>query len=115
MKGHDQRQINHSRPGKRTVKPYRVGSLERKQLEEAIAHLKAEKTQIPLVINGEHIYTDSKEQVICPHDHKHVLAELATKEHAQLAIDAALNARRAGQPCPGEPESVFLKAAEPNT
>ncbi|NRA65468.1 MAG: L-glutamate gamma-semialdehyde dehydrogenase [Pseudobacteriovorax sp.] len=102
-------------PVNEPVKPYRVGSLERKQLEEAIAHLKAEKTQIPLVINGEHIYTDSKEPVICPHDHKHVLAEssLATKEHAQLAIDAALNARQSWAALPWEARaSVFLKAAE---
>lgn len=82
--------------GNESVLSYLPGSAERMGLEQELARQHAQRVDIPLVIGGKRIYTVEREQVVCPHEHQHVLATLnqATRQEAQQAIDSAVTAQR---------------------
>ncbi len=97
------------------VLSYRPGSAERAGLEQELTRQHEQRADIPLVIGGRRIYTVEREQVVCPHEHGHVLATLnqATRLEAQQAIDAAVGAQREWARWTLEERSaVFLKAAD---
>src|SRR5690606_31565368 len=78
------------------VKSYAPGSAERAELKARLASMAGERVDIPLIIGGKEIRTGKTMQQVMPFDHGHVLADchLASPEHVQQAIDAALAARR---------------------
>ena len=102
-------------PKNEPVFSYAPGSTEKAELKKALDELKSKVTKVPLYINGEEIHTDSTDTVVCPHNHKHVLATVsqASEEQAASAVTAALAARKSWAELPWEARvSVFLKAAE---
>jgi len=97
------------------VLAYQPGSSERQALARALDSLSGEVTPIPLVIGGQRITTEQTTNVVMPHRHRHVLARAsnAQADHAQQAVNAAMDARAAWAACSlAERSAVFLKAAD---
>jgi len=102
-------------PGNEPVKTYAPGSVEKAELKKALAQLKSEKWDIPLIIGGKEVRTGNTGTVVMPHDHKHVLATYhkAGAEEVQMAIDAAMAAHQSWSELPWlERASVMLRIAE---
>ncbi len=97
------------------VLSYAAGSPERAQLQAQLLQQRSNKVEIPLVLGGQHFHTRARSQVVCPHDHQHVLAELCQADgvHAQQAIAHAVAAQKDWAHWTLEERSaVFLKAAD---
>ncbi len=97
------------------VKSYAPGSPETVALKARLASMAAERVDIPIIIGGKEIRTGKTGTAVMPFDHGHVLADyhMASPEHVQQAIDAALSARREWASWPWEDRAaVILKAAE---
>ena len=97
------------------VKSYEPGSEERKELIDTYLEMKNSTIDVPLFIGGEEIFTTETKNMICPHDHKHVLgkASVGNQEHVHAAIESALNARSKWASMPWHQRvSIFLKAAD---
>lgn len=102
-------------PGNEPVKTYAPGSVEKAELKKALAQLKSEKWDIPLIIGGKEVRTGNTGTVVMPHDHQHVLATYhkAGAEEVQMAIDAAMAAHQSWSELPWlERASVMLRIAE---
>ena len=97
------------------VLSYEKGSSEREELLKTYKEMYASKIHVPLYIGGEEITTSNQKNICPPHDHKHVLGQysLASVEHVNLAIEAALIAREKWAAMPWHQRvAIFLKAAE---
>src|SRR3990170_70402 len=83
-------------PSNETIREYAPGSPERAALKARLSSMAGERIEIPLVIGGQEIRTGKKNQSVMPFKHKHVLADyhMAEPKHVQMAIKAALAARR---------------------
>ena len=94
---------------------YLPGSPERAELKARLKQMAAEQVDIPIVIGGKEIRTGRVQQVVMPHNHRHVLGQwhAAGPEHVQQAIAAAADASRewAGWAW-HERAAVLLRAAE---
>jgi 1-pyrroline-5-carboxylate dehydrogenase len=94
---------------------YAPGSAERKELQETVAKMKASTVDVPMYINGKEVRTGITVSMHPPYDHQHNLGQfhMGTKDHVQMAIDAALEAKESWANTSWEHRaSVFLKAAE---
>ncbi len=97
------------------VKTYKPGSPEREELKKKLAELRSKQIEVPLIIGGEEIKTGNIEQMRIPHNHSHILGTYhkAGKKEVEMAIEAALDARKEWADMPWEQRvSVFLKAAD---
>jgi 1-pyrroline-5-carboxylate dehydrogenase len=97
------------------IKSYAPGTPERAELKARLASMSNERVDIPIIIGGKEIRTGKTAQAVMPFDHGHVLADyhLASPEHVQQAIAAALKAREEWSAWPWEDRAaVILKAAE---
>jgi len=97
------------------VKTYKPGSPEREELKKKLAELRSKQIEVPLIIGGEEIKTGDIEQMRIPHNHSHILGiyHKAGKKEVEMAIEAALDARKEWADMPWEQRvSVFLKAAD---
>lgn len=83
-------------PANEPVKAYLEGSPERIALEKELERQSGITVDIPVIIGGKEIRTGDVEEVVCPHDHKHVLARYhkVTEKEVRMAVDAAMEARR---------------------
>jgi 1-pyrroline-5-carboxylate dehydrogenase len=102
-------------PVNEPVRSYAPGSPERAALKDRLEAMAKERIEIPVIIGGQEYRSGELAHSVMPHDHHHVLADWhkATKEHVQLAIDAAAEARREWANWPWEDRAaVFLKASE---
>ena len=102
-------------PVNEPVKSYKHGSPEREELKKKIAELKSQQVEIPLIIGGKEIRTGNTEEIRIPHNHSHILGvyHKASKKEVDMAIEAALEARKEWAEMPWEHRvSVFLKMAE---
>jgi 1-pyrroline-5-carboxylate dehydrogenase len=102
-------------PGNEPVKAYAPGSVEKAELKKALAQLKSEQWDIPLIIGGKEVRAGNTGTVVMPHDHKHVLATYhkAGAEEVQMAIDAAMAAYKSWSELPWlERASVMFRIAE---
>ncbi|MDF9830432.1 L-glutamate gamma-semialdehyde dehydrogenase [Parabacteroides sp. PF5-6] len=102
-------------PGNEPVKAYAPGSVEKAELKKALAQLKSEQWDIPLIIGGKEVRTGNTGKVVSPHDHQHVLATYhkAGEAEVQMAIDAAMAAHKSWSELPWlERASVMLRIAE---
>ena len=97
------------------VRTYAPGSPERAELSRRLAELAGERPSIPLVIGGERVETKTVFEAVMPHDHDHVLADVAKGDasHIERAIAAARDAHSEWSATPWyERVAVFLRAAE---
>ncbi|QFG68028.1 L-glutamate gamma-semialdehyde dehydrogenase [Ornithinimicrobium pratense] len=98
------------------VLDYAPGSPERAKLEVALAELAASSVELPHIIGGERVTGGGTEiRVVQPHAHAEVLGTLrdGTKQDAQRAVDAALEAGAAWRALSYEDRAaVFLRAAD---
>ena len=96
-------------------KSYLPGSPERAELKATLARMSSERVDIPLVIGGCEIRTGRTNQVVMPHNHRHVLGgwHAGDATHVQQAIDAAMKASHEWASWSLENRAaVFLRAAE---
>lgn len=97
------------------VLSYKSNSQEKLKLKEAIAKLKARKTEIPMHIGGEQVKSNKKVVIRIPHELKHELGYYyeGDKSHVNLAIKAALKAKESWANMPWEDRAaIFLRAAD---
>jgi 1-pyrroline-5-carboxylate dehydrogenase len=102
-------------PQNEPIKSYAPGTPERKELQAKLEELKSQVIEIPLIIGGKEVRTGDIGTVVMPTDHQHVLASYhkAGAEHVQMAIEAAMEARKTWGDMPWvERASITLKAAE---
>jgi 1-pyrroline-5-carboxylate dehydrogenase len=104
-----------SEPKNEPVLSYSPGSLERKLLEAELTDQSSKVIDIPLIIGGKEIRTGITGQIVKPTDHRHVLAtyHMAGEKEAELAVNAALEARCEWMSISWmERASIMIKAAE---
>lgn len=102
-------------PGNEPIKGYAPGSSERQELKSKLEELKSKQIEIPLIIGGKEVRTGNIGKVVMPTNHGHVLAtyHMAGPAEVQMAIDAAMAARKTwGEMSWIERASITLKAAE---
>jgi 1-pyrroline-5-carboxylate dehydrogenase len=96
------------------VKMYAPGSPEKKELKQKITELKFKQIEVPLIIGGEEVKSGNTAEMRIPHDKNHVLGiyHKAGKKEVEMAVEAALEARKQWADLPWEHRvSVFLKMA----
>lgn len=97
------------------IKTYMPGSPERDQLKKKLTELKSQHIEVPLIIGGEEVKSGNTEEMVIPHNKKHVLGvyHKAGKKEVEMAIEAALEARKAWSEMPWEQRvAIFLKMAD---
>ena len=97
------------------VNSYAPGTPARAELKARLSSMAGERIEIPLIIGGKEIRTGKTAQSVMPFKHKHVLADwhMAEPKHVQMAIKAAMTARREWSMWPFEDRAaILLKAAE---
>ena len=97
------------------VKSYIKGSKERVELLNTYKEMYNSNLDIPLYIGDKEIFTNNKQNITPPHDHKHVIGSysIAEEQHVEDAIDSALNAKEKWSNLPWNHRvAIFLKAAE---
>jgi len=102
-------------PVNEPVKSYAPGSPERVELKARLASMATERVEIPLIIGGKEVRTGKTQQSVMPFKHKHVLADwhMAEPKHVQMAIKAAMAARREWSSWAFEDRAaILLRAAE---
>jgi 1-pyrroline-5-carboxylate dehydrogenase len=102
-------------PVNEPVKSYAPGSPERAEIKARLASMATERVEIPLIIGGKEVRTGKTQQSVMPFKHKHVLADwhMAEPKHVQMAIKAAMSARREWSSWAFEDRAaILLKAAE---
>ncbi len=102
-------------PVNEPIRSYAPGSPERASLEQCIADMLGERTEIPLIIGGEEVLTGNTGQCVCPHDHGHVLATYhkAGEKEVGEAIEASQKAWAEWSEMEWEARAaVLLKAAD---
>ncbi len=102
-------------PVNEPVKSYLVGSPEREELKKKLTELKSKKIEVPLIIGGQEVKTGNTEEMLIPHNKSHVLGvyHKAGKKEVEMAIEAALEARKEWSEMPWEQRaSIFLKMAD---
>lgn len=88
--------INFPSPANEPVKSYLKGSPERIALDAELERQYNTVVDIPAIIGGKEIRTGNTADVVCPHEHHHVLARYhkVSEKEVQMAIDAAMEARK---------------------
>lgn len=102
-------------PANEPIRGYMPASKERASLKAELKRQKETVVKIPLVIGGKEIFTDTTVKITMPHDHAHVLAEccLAGEKELNMAIEAAMSAKKAWAAMPWEHRaSIFMKMGE---
>ena len=102
-------------PVNEPVLNYAPGSSEREELLATYKEMYASKIEAPMFIGSEEVHTQTKIEMTCPHDNKHVLGHFSEGDasHVQAAIDAALSAKEDWENMTWENRaSIFLKAAD---
>ena len=77
------------------VYSYASGSAERKALQKALAELRSQEIDVPMIIGGKEVFTDNKVNMAPPHDIHHKLGSFSRGDasHVQAAINAAMAMR----------------------
>ncbi len=87
---------NQERPVNEPVKSYAPGSPERAELKAAVAKMREEVIEIPLIIGGKEIKTGNIAECTIPYEHKTVIAKYhkASKKEVDMAIEASMAAKK---------------------
>ena len=103
-------------PHNEPVRSYAPGTPERACLQAALAEVGGTRHDITVTIDGaRHVAGGTPFDVVAPHDHAHVLGTggNATREDAEVAVEAALRAAPAWRSLPfDERAAVLLRAAD---
>lgn len=94
---------------------YAPGTKQRETLKAELKRQSEIVIDIPVIINGKDIKTETVKQVVMPHDHHHVLANYSEASEKELrdAVEAAMAAKDAWANMPWEYRAaIFLKAAD---
>jgi len=97
------------------INSYAPGTPERKALLDTYKKMYNEKVDIPFYIGGKEYRTGKTVDINPPHDHKHSVGQYHTaeKEHIELAVKAAAEARVKWAATSWEHRAaIFLKAAD---
>ena len=97
------------------IKSYAPGSPERKSLLDTYKKMYSEQVDIPFYIGGTEYRTGNTVTIHPPHDHKHSVGKYHTadKEHLELAVEKAAEARVKWAATSWEHRAaIFLKAAD---
>jgi len=97
------------------IKSYAPGSSEKKELKDKLEEFQSQEVEIPLIIGREEVRTGNTADIRPPHDHQKKLGlyHKGGKEEVEMAIKAALEARKTWAEMPWEHRvSIFLKAAD---
>ncbi|MCG8635236.1 MAG: L-glutamate gamma-semialdehyde dehydrogenase [Desulfobacterales bacterium] len=102
-------------PYNEPVKNFAPGSPERTQLKAELERQMGETVEVPVVINGTAVHTGNVHNIVCPHDHGHVLGSFhkAGDDEINAAVEAAMAAKPAWEAMDWqERAAIFLKAAD---
>ncbi len=97
------------------VLSYKPGSPERAEIKATLKKLKSEEMEIPMFIDGKPVTTKEKVAIHPPHELKHTLGYYykGDASHVNMAIDAALKARKIWHNMPWEQRAaIFLRVAD---
>jgi 1-pyrroline-5-carboxylate dehydrogenase len=103
------------KPYNEPVFGYQPGSPEKEALKAKLAEMQSQEVDIPLIIGGKEVRTGDTKEMHTPHNHDVKLGvyHRAGKKEVDMAIEAALEARKEWVNLPWEHRvSIFLKAAE---
>ena len=106
---------NVPKPYNEKVCQYSPGTAERAALKAELDEQSGKIVTIPVIINGQEIYTEKTLSISMPHDTSHVLANCsqAGEQELKLAVETALEAKNKWENMPWEHRSaIFLRAAE---
>lgn len=102
-------------PENEAIYSYAPGTPEREKLKKELERLKSQEIEIPAIIGGKEVKTDRTADVVVPHNHSHKLgtAYLCGEKEVEMAVDAALEARKEWSQMPWQDRvAVFKKAAD---
>ncbi len=103
-------------PVNEPVRNYAPGSSERASLKARLESMySAPPVEIPCIIGGKRVFTGDVQNVVCPHDHRHVLARIhkAGKKEVAGAIAAAAKASGEWAAMPWDQRAaILLRAAD---
>ena len=102
-------------PVNEPVLGYLPGSAERHALQQELERQAAEVIDIPCIIDGKEVWTDTIVEQVMPHDHGHVLARvhLAGPTEISAAIESNLEAHKTWSVMPWQSRAaIFLRASE---
>jgi len=102
-------------PENEPIRAYAPGSADRAALDKALADLKANPVEIPIVSGGKDVKTGNKVEIRCPHNHKQVLGfyHQGGETEVKQAVADALEAQTTWAHMPWEHRAaIFLKAAD---
>ena len=103
------------KPQNEPVLSYAPGSPEKINVKAALHELKSKSVDIPMYIGGKKVYTKETRKIHPPHELNHTLGTHAvgTREHVDMAIEAALQAKKQWSEMAWyDRASIFLKAAD---
>ena len=107
--------LNFPVPANEPVKAYLEGSPERIALDAELERQWNTVLDIPIIIGGKEIRTGNTGTVVCPHDHKHVLATFhkVGEKEVEMAVEAAMKAHKEWSETPWTTRAaIVLKMAE---
>lgn len=102
-------------PKNESYNMFAPGTPERQKLKEELERLKSEEIEIPAVIGGKEVKTGRTAEVVMPHNHGHKLAtvHLCGEKEVNMAVEAALEARKQWADTSWQQRAaIFLKAAD---
>ena len=102
-------------PVNEPVRDYAPGSPEKASLKKRLSQMLDETVEVPLLIGGEEVRTGNVAEMVCPHDHQHVLGTFhqAGEAEVQQAIDASQEAWATWSEMHWQDRAaIFLKAAD---
>lgn len=97
------------------VYSYAPGTMQRDELQKALAACNSNVIEIPMIIDGEEVKTQNKVDINPPHKRNKKIAyyHRGGKVHLQMAIDASLKAKAKWENMSWEQRAaIFLKAAD---
>ena len=94
---------------------YKKGSEERANVEKTYIEMFNSKVDVPLYIGSEKILTETRKDILPPHDHKNIVGTFsqASKKHVNEAIENLIENKSSWSNTPWEKRcEIFLKAAD---
>ena len=102
-------------PQNEPVRTYVPGSAERLALKAKLKEMQNQQVEIPLIIGGKEIRTGDTENIVLPHNHKHVVGKFhrASPKEVGMAIEAARDAYKMWSHMDWESRAaIFIKASD---